>query len=54
MPLDSTDWVLISLRPQPGQFDAYKDALERLNASIAFKSLDRDSRDTVCAFSFDF
>lgn len=34
--------------PQPGQLDAYKDVLERLNTSIAFKSLDRDLGDTVC------
>ncbi|TFK72839.1 exocyst complex component exo70 subunit [Pluteus cervinus] len=39
--------ALILRGPQPGQFEAYKDALERLNASIAFKSMDRDSRDTA-------
>ena len=37
----------ISVSPQPGQLEVYKDVLERLNASIAFKSLDRDLRDTV-------
>ncbi|KAL0957917.1 hypothetical protein HGRIS_000098 [Hohenbuehelia grisea] len=39
--------ALILRGPQPGQLDTYKDALERLNASIAFKSLDRDSVDTA-------
>lgn len=29
--------------PQPDQLRAYQDALERLNASIAFKAQDRDS-----------
>ena len=33
--------------PQPDQLAEYQDVLERLNASIAFKSLDRDLRDTV-------
>ncbi|KIP11817.1 hypothetical protein PHLGIDRAFT_62971 [Phlebiopsis gigantea 11061_1 CR5-6] len=39
--------ALILRGPQPGQLDVYKDVLERLNASIAFKSLDRDLRDTA-------
>ncbi|EEB91487.1 hypothetical protein MPER_10143 [Moniliophthora perniciosa FA553] len=39
--------ALILRGPQPGQLDEYKDALERLNASIAFKSSDRDSQDTA-------
>lgn len=34
-------------RPQTGQLGLYKDALERLNASIAFKSSDADSLETV-------
>lgn len=32
--------------PQAGQLDAYKEALERLNATIAFKS-SSDSRETA-------
>ncbi|EIN08701.1 hypothetical protein PUNSTDRAFT_120310 [Punctularia strigosozonata HHB-11173 SS5] len=39
--------ALILRGPQPGQLNVYKEALERLNASIAFKSSDRDSRDTA-------
>ncbi|KAI0826310.1 Cullin repeat-like-containing domain protein [Irpex lacteus] len=39
--------ALILRGPQPGQLDAYKDVLERLNTSIAFKSLDRDLGDTA-------
>ncbi|PSS18880.1 hypothetical protein PHLCEN_2v3195 [Hermanssonia centrifuga] len=39
--------ALILRGPQPGQFNEYKDVLEKLNASIAFKSLDRDLRDTA-------
>jgi hypothetical protein len=39
--------ALILRGPQPGQLNVYKDALERLNASIAFKSSDRDSLDTA-------
>lgn len=38
---------LILRGPQPGQLDVYKDALERLNASIAFKSSEHDSRETA-------
>ncbi|KAF4582516.1 hypothetical protein EYR38_002642 [Pleurotus pulmonarius] len=39
--------ALILRGPQPGQLDVYTDALERLNASIAFKSSDRDLADTA-------
>ncbi|KAF8653415.1 hypothetical protein AX16_003958 [Volvariella volvacea WC 439] len=39
--------ALILRGPQPHNLDLYKDALERLNASIAFKSSVRDSRDTA-------
>ncbi|KAI0341310.1 hypothetical protein BDW22DRAFT_289045 [Trametopsis cervina] len=39
--------ALILRGPQPGQLDVYKDVLERLNTSIAFKSLDRDLGDTA-------
>ncbi|KAJ8517884.1 hypothetical protein ONZ45_g4972 [Pleurotus djamor] len=39
--------ALILRGPQPGQLEAYKGVLERLNASIAFKSLDRDVADTA-------
>ncbi|GJE99593.1 exocyst complex component EXO70 [Phanerochaete sordida] len=39
--------ALILRGPQPGQLETYKDVLERLNASVAFKSLDRDVRDTA-------
>lgn len=35
------------LRPRLGHLNAYKDALERLNTSIAFKTSDRDTRETV-------
>ncbi|EIM89544.1 exocyst complex component exo70 subunit [Stereum hirsutum FP-91666 SS1] len=35
--------ALILRGPQPDQLGAYQDALERLNASIAFKAQDRDS-----------
>jgi exocyst complex protein 7 len=34
-------------RPQLGQLEAYIDILGRLNAAIAFKSSDADSRDMV-------
>jgi hypothetical protein len=34
-------------RPQLGQLEVYVDILERLNAAIAFKSSDADSRDMV-------
>lgn len=34
-------------RPQLGQLELYIDILERLNAAIAFKSSDADSRDMV-------
>lgn len=37
--------------PQPGQLETYKEALERLNASIAFKSSEED---TTQAVSFEF
>ncbi|KAG1772870.1 Cullin repeat-like-containing domain protein [Suillus placidus] len=36
---------LVLRGPQPGQLEAYIDILERLNAAIAFKSSDADSRD---------
>ncbi|KAJ6529055.1 Cullin repeat-like-containing domain protein [Mycena vulgaris] len=39
--------ALILRGPQPGQLLVYQEALERLNASIAFKSSDRDSLDTA-------
>ncbi|KAE9407606.1 hypothetical protein BT96DRAFT_986598 [Gymnopus androsaceus JB14] len=39
--------ALILRGPQPGQLEVYKDALERLNASIAFKASDRDTLDTA-------
>ncbi|KAF5390828.1 hypothetical protein D9757_004554 [Collybiopsis confluens] len=39
--------ALILRGPQPGQLDVYKDALERLNASIAFKASDQDTLDTA-------
>ncbi|KIY52298.1 hypothetical protein FISHEDRAFT_69988 [Fistulina hepatica ATCC 64428] len=39
--------ALILRGPQPGQIDAYRDALERLNASIAFKGSDPDSLETA-------
>ncbi|KAF5389705.1 hypothetical protein D9757_005962 [Collybiopsis confluens] len=39
--------ALILRGPQPGQLDVYKDALERLNASIAFKASDLDTLDTA-------
>ncbi|ETW75673.1 hypothetical protein HETIRDRAFT_390036 [Heterobasidion irregulare TC 32-1] len=39
--------ALILRGPQPEQLSVYQDALERLNASIAFKSSDRDSRETA-------
>ncbi|KAJ7203663.1 Cullin repeat-like-containing domain protein [Mycena pura] len=38
--------ALILRGPQPGQLPVYQEALERLNASIAFKS-DRDTLDTA-------
>ncbi|KAG1772900.1 Cullin repeat-like-containing domain protein [Suillus placidus] len=36
---------LVLRGPQPGQLEAYIDILEHLNAAIAFKSSDADSRD---------
>ncbi|KDQ22999.1 hypothetical protein PLEOSDRAFT_62377 [Pleurotus ostreatus PC15] len=39
--------ALILRGPQSGQLEVYTDALERLNASIAFKSSDRDLADTA-------
>lgn len=33
--------------PQPGQLDVYMDTLGRLNAAIAFKAFDADSRESV-------
>ncbi|TFK95285.1 Cullin repeat-like-containing domain protein [Pterulicium gracile] len=39
--------ALILRGPQTGQLGLYKDALERLNASIAFKSSDADSLETA-------
>ncbi|KAJ7493648.1 Cullin repeat-like-containing domain protein [Mycena latifolia] len=39
--------ALILRGPQPGQLPVYQEALERLNASIAFKSSDRDTLDTA-------
>jgi exocyst complex component 7 len=38
---------IVYCSPQPGQLDVYQDTLERLNAAIAFKTMDRDARDTV-------
>jgi hypothetical protein len=40
------------LSPQTGQLDVYRDALERLNATIAFKSSQIDSEETVCSSFF--
>ena len=37
----------IHLSPQTGQLEKYRQALERLNVTIAFKSSDIDSEDTV-------
>ncbi|KAK7052358.1 Cullin repeat-like-containing domain protein [Favolaschia claudopus] len=39
--------ALILRGPQPGQLPVYQEALERLNASIAFQSSDRDILDTA-------
>lgn len=39
--------LLTTARPQPSQLDAYRDALERLNAAIAFKGSEGDSMETV-------
>ncbi|KAK7685041.1 hypothetical protein QCA50_011877 [Cerrena zonata] len=39
--------ALILRGPQSGQLEEYKDVLERLNASLTFKSIDRDQRDTA-------
>lgn len=39
--------ALILRGPQPGQLDEYKDVLERLNASVVFKSIDRDFEETA-------
>lgn len=39
--------ALILRGPQPGQLPVYQEALERLNASIAFKSSDRGTLDTA-------
>ncbi|KAJ7054683.1 Cullin repeat-like-containing domain protein [Mycena amicta] len=39
--------ALILRGPQPGQLPVYQEALERLNASVAFKSGDRDRLDTA-------
>ncbi|KAN0136078.1 Cullin repeat-like-containing domain protein [Lactarius tabidus] len=39
--------ALILRGPQPDQLDAYTDALERLNASIAFGSAEENQRDTA-------
>lgn len=36
--------------PQPNNLKAYKEALDRLNANIAFKSNDRDTAETVRVF----
>lgn len=36
--------------PQPNNLKAYKEALDRLNANIAFKAADRDTAETVRAF----
>ncbi|KIJ59184.1 hypothetical protein HYDPIDRAFT_118771 [Hydnomerulius pinastri MD-312] len=38
---------LILRGPQPGQLEVYMDTLERLNAAIAFKASDADSRETA-------
>lgn len=39
-------------RPQPGQIGAYKEALERLNTSIAFEAADLDLAAAVSIFDF--
>ncbi|KAI0298423.1 hypothetical protein B0F90DRAFT_1669016, partial [Multifurca ochricompacta] len=39
--------ALILRGPQPDQLGAYTDALERLNANIAFGAADENQRDTV-------
>jgi hypothetical protein len=39
--------IFKSPSPQPDQLDAYTDALERLNANIAFGSAEESQRDTV-------
>ncbi|SJL17663.1 uncharacterized protein ARMOST_21220 [Armillaria ostoyae] len=39
--------ALILRGPQPSQLDAYRDALERLNAAIAFKGSEGDSLETA-------
>ncbi|CAK5272856.1 unnamed protein product [Mycena citricolor] len=39
--------ALILRGPQPNQLTTYTEALDRLNASIAFKSGDRDAQDTA-------
>jgi exocyst complex protein 7 len=39
--------LICSHRPQPGQLNIYKDALERLNTSIAFNTTDMDISVTV-------
>ena len=38
--------------PQPGQLETYREALERLNASIAFKSSEEDTTQAVSFESF--
>ncbi|KAF9652386.1 hypothetical protein BDM02DRAFT_3266446 [Thelephora ganbajun] len=39
----ATEEALILRGPQPGQLETYKEALERLNAGIAFKSSEEDT-----------
>ena len=41
----NTRWT--SSSPQPGQLEVYQDTVGRLNAAIAFKANDQDSRDTA-------
>lgn len=43
--------ALILRGPQTGQLEIYREALERLNATIAFKSSDIDSEETVYSSS---
>jgi hypothetical protein len=48
----SSDLVLLTkwvISPQPGQLNTYKDAVDRLNASIAFQSSENDYRQMVSA-----
>lgn len=42
---------MFDFRPQPGNLDEYRDVLERLNASVAFKAMG-DYRDPVSIYNF--